>query len=211
MLRDSIFTGVIMRSNLTVYSIAVLMVVLFIGCGKNKRPADRMHMTGTQQDVRTATTDTTDVFNEFYMADTAGNKEQSDSKAPHVTFAPSQTGCYNTPSGTGRYVVQIACLPAERLANRLVAEMRNRHIEAYIVKVRNPSSAARGTVYRVRIGGFNHFSEANVFARRELIGYEFWVDKKAHDAVGVLDSGITDTASENGTVRYNAVPSSTSP
>jgi cell division septation protein DedD len=138
------------------------------------------------------------------MEDTANGKNPSGSNEDHVRFAAPNAGIHNAPavsSRSGRYVVQIACVPTEQLANQLIAELSSRHINAYAAKIRNPSSAARGTFYRIRINGFNSFSAANVFARRELIGYEFWVDKKAHDTIGIRDSSEIGSTLENNPTR----------
>jgi len=169
-----------MRGKITVCVAAVFMLALCIGC-KNTKHAQQVAAT-TQQ--KASSVDTSDVFNEYYVHDTAAEAKASGGDNG-VVFSPQGTSAW--PAHNVRYVVQVACVSTRRQANRIVAKLGSHGLSAYVAKVENPVESMTGTFYRVRIGGFGSVAEAQVFGNNRLTeyGYGYWVDRKKHDTVGV--------------------------
>jgi hypothetical protein len=81
------------------------------------------------------------------------------------------------------------------LADRLVEKLEAKGFPAYVAEVQNPTPELFGTYYRVRIGRFAQISAARDFGNETLkpLGYEFWVDNKSNDNVGIEGSGFGET------------------
>jgi hypothetical protein len=81
---------------------------------------------------------------------------------------------------------------------------------AYTAAVQNPTPSLSGTYYRVRIGGFAGFAAAKAFAEKSLVtnGYQYWVDRKSNDNVGMEGNGLGSSAPSGS---YEKAPSFSAP
>jgi len=187
---------------------AVLAALTLAGCPKKESPED-IEFAAQQAKKAAQAKKKVDVFDEFYVDDTkkaaADSKTKGSAKgkaeAPAATAAapavakqqsaplPAASGSF---SKNGRYVVQVNSTASEGEANRMAAKLKNLGYPAYVVSVQNPTPSLTGTYFRVRLGGFDSYSEAKAFAEGTLAsaGYDYWVDRKANDNVGIQGGGF---------------------
>jgi len=158
-----------MQGKLSVCVTAMLILALCIGCRNNSHVKKTAEVAQHAAEVA----DTTDVFNEYYVHDSA---DQNNQGSIH----------------SGKFVVQVACVASRHLAGRVVKELSEHSLSSYVVRVENPVESLTGTYYRVRIGGFSTVPEAQEFAEKQLVAYGFpyWVDRKKHDTVGAGSGGL---------------------
>jgi cell division protein FtsN len=171
--------GVVMRGKITIGIAALCMLVLCIGCKGTKHTQEAAAVIPQQ---KAPAVDTTDVFNKYYVKDTAAEAQAA--KADKGVVFSSQ-GTTAMPASGGRYVIQVACEPKLTSAKAIVAKLGASGISAYIVKVADPVESMAGTFYRVRIGFFGSIAEATAYGDSHLTenGFEYWVDRKKNDAV----------------------------
>jgi hypothetical protein len=179
-----------------VFSVAILSFV-GSGCGKKQKPVETKTPQLSRQSKPAA--DTTDIFKEFYSDDTAekksapAKKEKPVSKKektePNMSSSSSYTADF-TPNGA--YAVQISCVRSQSFANKLAEQLKDKGYPAYVSEVTSPTPDLSGTFYRVRIGGFAGISSAKEFGQSILVpgGYQYWVDKKSNDNVGMEGYGM---------------------
>ena len=135
-----------------------------------------------------------DIFDEFYVDD-AKKGAPAASAAPAAKTAPaasvSASGSYRF-NPDGRYVVQVNSTALQGGAQRMVNKLKNLGYPAYVAEVENPTPELIGLYFRVRIGGFDALSEAKAFAENALSpdGYDYWIDRKANDNVGIQGAGF---------------------
>jgi hypothetical protein len=144
----------------------------------------------TSQTVTSKSAESDDIFNEFYKDENAGNqKEKVNAKETFsLSGASANSGTYQPNfSSSGRYVLQISTVRSGSFADKLKGKLENAGYPAYVAEVQNPTPALSGTYYRVRIGAFATISAAKGFGENILksLGYEYWVDNKANDLVGI--------------------------
>jgi len=176
----------------------ILLIVVIIGCAKKKEQSDT-EFSQTSKNTYQSQSSTADIFEEFYKEDsgspesstpTSSSKQESSSynKTVSSTEAPQF-------SSNGRYVVQISTVASRTLADRLVEKLEANGYPAYVAEVQNPTPELFGTYYRVRIGRFAQISSARDFGNETLkpLGYEFWVDNKSNDNIGIEGSGFGET------------------
>jgi hypothetical protein len=199
----------------------MVVLALFLGCNKGKNSADKKFEIGKTLSS-SSTADTADIFKEFYSEDTAKkspSKKESGKTAKTIakneTFSPASAASSSQAefSENGRYVVQVSCVKSQRFAEKIVAGLKDKRYPAYVAEVQNPTPNLSGAYYRIRIGGFNGFSAAKAFGENTLTpnGYQYWVDKKSNDKVGMEGYGLG-TGPENGkaTSSYESAPASSS-
>jgi len=178
-----------------VVSVALVACLAVSGCGKQQKQAPSAKMPQVSKET-TPAADTADIFKEFYSEDSAKNKAAGakSKKAPkQETFSPSSSSSFQPEfSSTGRYTVQITCVKSKAFADQMTGKMKEKGYPAYVAKVDNPTPNLSGTYYRVRIGGFNGITGAKSFAQNILTpsGYQYWVDKKSNDNVGMEGYGL---------------------
>jgi hypothetical protein len=185
-------------------SAMVFMLVVLVGCGKNDKQ-NAMKKTADLPMIGKKSADTSDVFKEFYSDDTAGQgtpkKSSKKASSKGQTFSPasSVSAASGEFSENGRYVVQVSCVPSKAFAEKMVAALKEKNFPAYAATVQNPTPKLSGTYYRVRIGGFGGISAAKSFGENSLVasGYEYWVDKKSNDNVGMEGYGLGGSPSAN--------------
>ncbi len=176
----------------------ILLVVVIIGCAKKKDQSDTEFSQSSKNAVQSQSS-TADIFEEFYKEDTdtpEPSTPKSNSKQESSSYSKT-TSTTETPqfSSTGRYVVQISTVGSRALADRLVEELEAKGYPAYVAEVQNPTPELFGTYYRVRIGRFAQVSAARDFGNESLkpLGYDFWVDNKSNDNIGIEGSGFGQT------------------
>ncbi|MDR2579276.1 MAG: SPOR domain-containing protein [Chitinispirillales bacterium] len=147
-----------------------------------------------------------DIFDEFYIADETKTAPAPAPVTPEPTPAPApQTPAPARPqpaargSGgphsfapNGNYVVQVNSTASRSGADRMAATLKGKGHPAYVAEVQNPTPELTGTYFRVRIGAFNSIADARNFAQSQLVpaGYDFWVDRRANDNVGIRGGGF---------------------
>jgi len=91
----------------------------------------------------------------------------------------------------GRYVVQVSVFKSRRMASQLVEKLAAQGYPAYVAEVENPTADLSGTYHRVRVGTFRTLGDARSFGENTVksLGYDFWVDKKSMDNVGMREGG----------------------
>lgn len=195
-----------MRYAGTLVGILVMAALILPGCAK-KKAAPAVEQPAPQVE---AATPQKDVFDEFY--DEGGAKKTAEAAAAKNertfgTGAKAAAGSYSF-DPDGRYTVQVSCVTSELLANRLAKKLEGEGFPAYTAQVDNPTPALNGRFYRVRIGGFTGVSAAKGFGEEALVtrGYEYWVDNKSNDHVGMEGYGM---GSGQATETYSS-PSSSS-
>jgi hypothetical protein len=189
-----------------IIALCALSLPLFLsGCGK-KKPAETK--TAAQMAQTGKATDTSDIFKEFYSEDTAAkNKAAAKKQSKQETFSPSSSAAEFDPNG--RYTVQISCVLSKSFAEAMVSKMKDKGYPAYVAEVTNPRPDLSGTYYRVRIGGFAGLSKAKSFGETTLLanGYEYWVDNKSNDNVGMEGYGLgSGSAGSSAAGAYQTAP-----
>jgi len=89
--------------------------------------------------------------------------------------------------GQGSYVVQVAVVLDEARAKSIVNSLNQSGFNSYYKKVNNPGRLS-GIYYRVRVGYFRDFSEADNFAKTKLSqSYSsWWIDRTENDTRSYL-------------------------
>jgi hypothetical protein len=191
-------------------ALAALAALTLGGCPKKESPED---VESAAQEAKKAAQERkkkVDVFDEFYVDDAKKASDSAKGKGkvgaptaePKALAAASGTQKF---SGNGRYVIQVNSTASESGAAKMVAKMKNLGYPAYVVAVQNPAPGLVGTYFRVRLGGFDSYPDAKAFAESTLepAGYDYWIDRKTNDNVGVPGSGF---GSPGGQPQYPAAP-----
>jgi hypothetical protein len=192
----------------------LVILALFSGCNKGKNTAAKK----AEINKALSTADTADIFKEFYSEDTAKKspaKKTFGKTAKNETFSPSAASSSQVEfSENGRYVVQVSCVKSEKFADKMAGGLKEKGYPAYVSEVQNPTPNLSGAYYRIRIGGFKAFSAAKSFGENTLSpnGYQYWVDKKSNDKVGMEGYGLgTGAVNGNAASSYeSATPPSSS-
>lgn len=95
------------------------------------------------------------------------------------------TGQVAEPGPDGSVTIQVSIQPSKRGANATLKKLEEKGIRAYLAQVENPGEL-EGTYYRVRVGYFKKIEDAKAFGKNKLepLGFAWWIDNKANDAVG---------------------------
>ncbi len=190
----------------------ILIVVVIIGCAKKKVQSDTEFSQSAKKTVQSQSS-TADIFEEFYKEDSSIPESSASSTAPAVP--QEKPSSYKNTAATadashftsnGRYVVQVSTVGSRSLAEHLVEQLEAKGYPAYVAEVQNPTPQLFGTYYRIRIGRFAQISAARTFGDEILkpMGYEFWVDNKSNDNVGIQGSGFGESTPASD---FNSTPS----
>jgi len=87
--------------------------------------------------------------------------EEKISRPPEKETPPPPAATKVTPSPKAQFTLQVAALSNAEEARDLVSRLRSKGYEAYQV---TGTAAAKGTLYRVRVGQFRSLGEARQFA-----------------------------------------------
>ena len=187
---------------LTRIILTVFVLLALVACGRGKKESAQQPPAQTQtfaEQSRTADA----LFDEFFdnsvqvlsQPTTPAPTEVAPIRREPVrretttaTVAPREVRF----SPTGRFVVQVSTIASPTLANDIVRKLERQGFPAYSVTVQNPTTELLGTYYRVRIGGFETTNDARHFGETTLrpLGYDFWVDNKSNDGIGVGGAGL---------------------
>jgi hypothetical protein len=202
---------------MAITALSLLLSFSLLGCGKQKQPQGKGNTQTPQLSKESPATDTSDVFKEFYSEDTAKKQAKAGSKkaGKQETISPASTSSSFTPEfdPSGRYTVQISCVKSQSFANAMTSKMKDKGYPAYVAEVQNPTPNLSGTFYRVRIGGFGALSAAKAFGENILKpnSYDYWVDKKSNDNVGMEGYGLgSGSAGTSAAKSYESAPAATS-
>lgn len=170
--------------------VGVISATVMVGCAKKESQKD---IEFSQQSETPSMSETEDIFDEFYKSDSSTESVPSTPSTPEPVQTPKQTGNYVPQfSDNGRYVVQVSTVGPRSIADKHVSNLSAKGYPAYVAEVTNPTPELFGTFYRIRIGGFNTVSAAKDFGENALRadGYDYWVDNKSNDNVGIDGSGF---------------------
>ncbi len=184
--------------------LAIALALALCGCGKKKQKELEAALAEIPKiETMEEKKDSGDIFDEFYeegssMAETKVAKARDDFVGASTEFIPD-----------GRYVVQVSCVASRRLADKVAEDLQARGWPSYVAEVQNPTPDLMGTYYRIRIGGFNYVTPARQFGEGSLAaaGYEFWVDNRSNDNVGMGGYGL----GESNVGEYGGYGSSSAP
>jgi hypothetical protein len=198
-----------------VVMVASIACFTMSGCGKQQKVVPAK-MPQVSKEPSAGATDTADVFKEFYSEDSTKKKAGAKSKkaGKPETFSPSSASSQPEFSPKGRYTVQITCVRSKSFADNMTSKMKDKGYPAYVAEVQNPTPNLSGTFYRVRIGGFDGLSAAKSFGENTLVasGYQYWVDKKSNDNVGMEGYGLgSGSAGSNAAGSYDNAPPAAAP
>jgi len=174
------------------FLVAVLLLMA-VGCSKK----DSKPKSGAKSATANTQNKATDALFEEFFDGTSAVESEPQSKQKATTASNKK---YDSPragrdvsfSPNGRYVVQITTVVSPDLASQTARKLEKQGYPAYVAKVENPTTGLIGTYYRVRIGGFDNVSDAKYFGDDILrpLGYEYWVDNKSNDNVGISGNGL---------------------
>lgn len=183
-------------------SLAIISASLLIlnSCGGKKEAAPEKPV----QEVTENSAE--DLFDEFYdstdaSAENRDNTPVEDSYAEEVVEETPVEAVDEIPapvfSPDGRYVVQISCVASDEIAEDVARKLENSGYPVYVAEVQNPTPTLLGTYYRIRIGGFDNLTTAKSFGENHLMpsGFEYWIDNRSNDNVGIGDFGLGDNSS----------------
>lgn len=185
--------------------LGIITLLAFAGCVKKPKKETRnfSQMPSVAQNQQ-PTKDSGDIFDEFYKEDAqSSGKGSSNEKTfsphdekPQRKSAPKATSPRNS---DGKFVIQITTVKSKALAEKLVNKLAQNGVDAYVVDVDDPTPSLPGTYYRVRVGGFDNLSEARTYAEQNLVsaGYDYWIDNKANDRVGIQGNSFGSGAAPN--------------
>ncbi len=180
-------------SLLRISTLSTLAFLLLFGCGKkNEEVAPKAEKAVSEE-----------LFDEFYEENSTETDVVEESVAEEVVVEEPVTefdSQVSEPvfSTDGRYVVQVSCIASEEIAEDVARKFENKGYPVYIAEVKNPTPQLMGTYFRVRIGGFDGINSAKAFGEDFLLtsGFEYWVDNRSNDNVGIGDYGLGDDAGD---------------
>jgi hypothetical protein len=190
-----------------------LTLLIIAGCGKKETEPDTSAFSDMPElnDLE-ETKDTADIFDEFYDSDADLAEPAAEPEPAPVDQSYSSARGY-TPDFIpgGPYVVQVSTIRSQSMAEDVARDLESKGYPSYLAEVQNPTPELSGTFYRVRIGGFNTISAAQEFGNQALIpnGYEFWVDNRSNDNIGMGGYGLGQSASSDYSDSYAAEPQTT--
>jgi cell division protein FtsN len=189
----------------------VLATLLIGGCIQ-KKPQSRKNTAQLPKTVSTPVLkDTTDIFDEFYKDEAASKSTPEKTSGKTFSTVSSSKKKISVPSGqiveNGPYVLQVSTVRSKKLADKVASQLEGMGFPSYVAEVQSPTPSLAGTFYRVRVGGFSSGPSARAFGESTLkdAGFEFWVDKKANDNVGIDGSGMGSSGSSySGSTSYTS-------
>jgi hypothetical protein len=184
----------------TIVCLMCIAALAMMGCGKKEKNKTTSLLTQMPKAAETSTApkDSADIFNEFYDGNGAKTKSAPATKND-ATFSTASSATSTQFVPDGRYVVQVSCVLSRSLADKNVKKLEEKGYPAYVAEVSNPTASLTGTYYRVRIGGFKGISQAKEFGESSLVpgGYEYWVDNRSNDNVGLSGAGLGSSSTES--------------
>ncbi len=107
------------------------------------------------------------------------------------------------PGTEGTVTIQVSIQPSKRSASAILGKLAEKGIKGYLAQVENPGEL-EGSYYRVRVGYFKKIEEAKAFGKNRLepLGFAWWIDNKANDAVGSPETSEPSSAYSDTPVSY---------
>lgn len=172
--------------------LSLILCITLFGCGKKKGKDAGAAIDSLE--TASLTEESDDIFEEFYEDEKKEEKKEEVKKKSGINDFPTSSQPEFNPNG--RYVVQVSCVLSRGLAQNVAAKLEDKGYPAYIAEVENPTPELMGTYYRIRIGGFTGVSNARDFGEEHLTrnGYEFWVDNRSNDNVGMDGYGLGESS-----------------
>ncbi len=199
-------------------TIGAVSLLVIAGCGKKEEQTDTSAFSDMPElEGMEEATDTADIFDEFYESDPIEEEPVAETEPEPMAESFTSASSYSPefiPGGP--YVVQVSTIHSRAMAEDVARQLENRGFPSYLAEVQNPTPELTGTFYRVRIGGFNSISAAREFGNNSLIpnGYEFWVDNRSNDNIGMGGYGLGESGSSDygsyGSSDYGSTESSSS-
>ncbi|MBN1982343.1 MAG: SPOR domain-containing protein [Chitinivibrionales bacterium] len=206
----------------------VCLLIFSAGCAKKKGSTKQAVAIPKKAAVSTVAqktaADSHDIFDEFYNEAEEKQANSSEKKAEEKAV---ETAAATAPSASsaklpqfeenGRYAVQVVCVPTQKYAERISAKLEKKGYPAYVAQVENPTPQLMGSYYRVRIKGFSSIGAAKQFGDEFLTndGYQYWVDNRSNDNVGLGSEGLGNSLAPQSTVTQSSTgfsaPISTEP
>jgi len=170
---------------------ALALFVFFAGCAKKQHQTDSEF---AQTPAVNQKSQSQDIFDEFYKEENSSSQNGYGTKQPIPNEkSRSATSSYSPKfSQDGSIVIQISTLRSKKMADNLASKFNEKGYPSYVVAVQNPTPALTGNYYRVRIGAFKGIVPAREFGENILKsdGYEYWIDNKSNDNIGIEGSGL---------------------
>lgn len=196
----------------------LIVATAFAGCVKKKNGDDK-ESAATPAVTTPTPAQSQDIFDEFYKADSTSAPKSESKASKKASSKRSSSGVAPSFVEGGRYVLQVATLPSRKLAEATSEKLNAKGFPSYVAEVQNPTPALTGTFYRVRVGGFSGTAAARSFGEQSLTpeGFEFWVDNRSNDNVGLSGSGLGSGSSSSygsdplPTSEYQSSPSEPAP
>ena len=183
---------------------ASIAILVYTGCEKEEQAEKEAEITVEKKvESNTVETDGDELFDEFYDStsakkdftkiDTVQNIEKNVQNSQDDSKTKSDELEFDN---DGRYVVQISCIASDAIAEDVAKKIERKGYPVYIAEVTNPTPQLLGKYYRIRIGGFESTTKASFFGENYLLpeGYDFWVDNRSNDHIGIGDFGLGDDA-----------------
>ncbi len=177
--------------------LGVLTIFLFFGCGnKETEQTQNTPALSDMPEVAESGRDTADIFDEFYDEDISDDSFEDPSGGTAGGSTQDSYSSYESYTANfdpnGRYVVQVSTIGDKPIADDVAAKFEKMGYPTYLAEVQNPTPELIGSYYRVRIGGFNGVSDAKAFGENALLpqGYDYWVDNRSNDNVGIDGYGL---------------------
>lgn len=177
--------------------LGVLTIFLFFGCGnKETEQTQNTPALSDMPEVAESDRDTSDIFDEFYDEDVSDDSFEDPSEGTAGGSTEDSYSSYESYTANfdpdGRYVVQVSTIGDKPIADDVAAKFEKMGYPTYLAEVQNPTPELIGSYYRVRIGGFNGVSDAKAFGENALLpqGYDYWVDNRSNDNVGIDGYGL---------------------
>jgi SPOR domain len=185
-------------------ALAASAMTMTVGC-KKEQPAPAV-VEETPMESVPMNTDTSAVLQEEPALSQVGG---STTKSSSNRSAAAPEGIVQN----GRFVVQVSVFKSARKAGNLVETLAGQGYPAYVAEVQDPTPEMPGTWHRVRVGTFRTLSDARSFGDNTLrpMGYDFWVDKKSMDNVGMRDGGYSSGSGSSAGSAADAPSSYSSP
>lgn len=184
--------------------ICLMLCIFLFGCGKKKGKDAAEGIDSLE--TASLSEESDDIFEEFY-------EEEKEKEESTIEDFPTSSQPEFSPGG--RYVVQVSCVISKNLAQNVASQLESKGYPTYIAEVENPTPDLMGMYYRIRIGGFTGVSKARDFGENHLTrdGYEFWVDNRSNDNVGMGGQGLGESSSGGyeGTYTPEPEPAATAP
>lgn len=166
------------KNNITLLILIVTIFFIMINCSKKEHSTKELSTKSADTLVNAIAPGDTILPIIFIQEDTIWIKDISSNDTSKKEVATKDIKTDITPIES--YVIQIASYKQKSDADSLVEKLREKDYTAYSELTQNPSPNMRGFVWRVRIGSFKTFKDADDFGKIIKIkeNFDYWVDRR---------------------------------